>query len=138
MIAIVRRYDLEVAHRLTAGVPEKHKCRRLHGHRYRLKLTVSGKLDRDGMLIEYESLDRVVWPVLRLVDHHDLNTLDQRCSTPEAIVVAANPTAEQLVLWLAVRLTGIVASARNGGAALSLKHIQLEEDAQSAVEMWLP
>lgn len=138
-IAISRRYDLEVAHRLTAGVPEKHKCRRLHGHRYELTIwvsAVSGLLGPDGMLVEYDDLDRVVMPVLRLLDHHDANTLKERCSTVEAGWVSENPTVEYLAIWLAARLGGIVASAVQG-RRLCLERLRLQEDAQAAAE-WTP
>jgi 6-pyruvoyltetrahydropterin/6-carboxytetrahydropterin synthase len=135
-ILIHRRYDLEVAHRLTAGVPEHHKCRRLHGHRYEVTLTVSGDLDGDGILAEYEIIDRVVVPVLRLVDHHFLNDLDERCSTDEAAAVSANPTVERLVLWLGTRLAGIVESAVPG-RRLRLASVRAQEDARSAAE-WMP
>lgn len=136
MLSIARRYDLEVAHHLTAGVPEHHKCRRLHGHRYELLLTVSGNLDADGMLIEYDSLDRVILPILRMLDHHDANTLSERCSTNEAAAVSANPTVERLALWLGFRLAGIVASAVPG-RKLRLVSLRLQEDAQSGAE-WRP
>lgn len=132
MLTLRRRYELEAAHRLTAGVPEGHKCRRPHGHRYVLTVFVAGELDDAGMLIEYEELDRVLRPILRMVDHNDLNTLPERCSTPYATVVAANPTVERLVQWFAMRLE-LVNSARPA-QALHLVRLVLEEDSSSAVE----
>lgn len=136
MATIWRRYDLEVAHRLTAGVPEHHKCRRLHGHRYEVTLWVSGELDGDGMLIEYESLDRVVNPVLGKLDHNYANDLPEKCSTPEAADVAANPTVERLAAWLAARLAGIVASAVPD-RKLFLARMTVQEDARAGAE-WRP
>jgi 6-pyruvoyltetrahydropterin/6-carboxytetrahydropterin synthase len=135
-ILIRRRYDLEVAHLLTAGVPEGHKCRRLHGHRYELTLHVGGELNADGMLIEYDDLDRVIRPVLRAVDHHSLNTLAERCSTPTAAWVAENPTVERFAAWLAVRLESLIASAAPD-RRLWLDRIDLQEDATSGAS-WRP
>lgn len=133
MLTISRRYDLEVAHHLTAGVPDGHKCRRLHGHRYELTIWVGGPFGHHGMLVEYADLDRVVMPVLKLLDHHDANSLSERCSTSEAEWVSANPTVEYLALWLAARLVGIVASAVPD-RKLRLERLRLQEDAQSAAE----
>jgi 6-pyruvoyltetrahydropterin/6-carboxytetrahydropterin synthase len=135
-VLIRRRYDLEVAHRLTGGVPEHHKCRRLHGHRYEVSVTVGGDLDEVGMLIEYDALDRVIGPILRLVDHHCLNDLAERCSTVEAAAVSTNPTVERLARWLAARLAGIVASAVPE-QKLALVELTVREDAASEA-VWRP
>ena len=42
---IWREFTFEAAH-LLPNVPEGHKCRRLHGHSYRVKIFVEGDLDR--------------------------------------------------------------------------------------------
>lgn len=55
-LIVHRTYEMEAAHRLTAGVPEGHQCRRPHGHRYRLTVSVSGEVGDDGMVIEYGAL----------------------------------------------------------------------------------
>jgi 6-pyruvoyltetrahydropterin/6-carboxytetrahydropterin synthase len=135
-VLIRRRYFLETAHRLTAGVPDHHKCRRMHGHRYEVVLTIEGELDADGILIEYADLDRVVWPVLKLVDHHCLNDLFERCSTNEAAAVSTNPTVERLVRWIGTRLAGIVASTPPD-RKLRLAEVFAQEDAQSGA-LWVP
>ena len=140
MIVLSRRYEMEVAHQLTAGVPEHHKCRRLHGHRYVLVIRIRGPLDPDGILIEYADLDAIVKPIIRMVDHHSLNTLNERCSTAQAAAVAANPTVERLADWFATRLQ-LLHSARAPGADLPSQHaldyLTLEADSRSSVE-WRP
>lgn len=137
MIVLSRRYELEVAHHLTAGVPPNHKCRRLHGHRYILTIRVSGPLDADGILVEYADLDAIVKPIIRMIDHHDLNTLNERCSTKQAAAVAENPTVERLAEWFAHRLQ-LLHSARAPGSDLPSQHalesLTLEEDSRSSVE----
>jgi 6-pyruvoyltetrahydropterin/6-carboxytetrahydropterin synthase len=131
-VLIVRRYPVEAAHQLTRGVPAHHKCRRLHGHSYQVTLTIEGHLDEEsGMLIEYDDLDRVVLPVIRLVDHQSLNTLSERCSTSMAALVSENPTVERLAAWLGTRLAGLVASAA-GGRILRLREVAAQEDEFSA------
>lgn len=138
-----KRYELPAAHRLTAGVPEKHKCRRLHGHNYYLTIRISGFAAPDGMLVEYDTIDGIVKPILRLVDHQDLNTLNERCSTKEAEAVAANPTVELLIMWFAERLR-LVSSARSSGAdkpgeqMLCLHSLKLEEAENVWVEWHNP
>lgn len=132
MITLRRRYDIEAAHRLTAGVPEKHKCRRLHGHRYEVTIWISGEPDDNGMLVEYDDLDRVVIPVLKHVDHHDLNTLSERCSSPQAALVSQNPTVERLVDWLAFRLALVASIVQE--RRMHLDRVCIAEDRDSAAE----
>jgi len=132
---LCRRYEAECAHRLTAGVPETHKCRRPHGHRYVIWIAVEGVVGDDGMLIEYGDMDSCVAQTIRVIDHHDLNTLNERCSTSEAARVAENPTVERLVEWIAARVR-LLASSRPGYVK-GLAFVRVEEDSRSWVE-WRP
>lgn len=103
-------------------------------------MRVSGDVAEDGMLVEYGVIDATVVPVVKLVDHHDLNSLDARCSTNEAKAVASNPTVELLARWFAVRLP-LLASTRTAGAdlpaVLRFDSLTLEEDSRASVE-WRP
>ena len=71
-----RRYHAEAAHQLSAGVPEGHPCRRLHGHRYIITVTIIGDVNPEtGMLLEYADIDARVAGVLGFVDHRFTNML---------------------------------------------------------------
>lgn len=130
-----RRYELECAHHLTRGLATDHKCRRHHGHRYILTLEVSGPIcETDDMLIEYSDLDSIVSPVLSIIDHYDLNTLNERCSTDLAKRVSENPTVELLALWISHRLYSIIGSDNR---EMELTKILLEEDSRASV-VWEP
>lgn len=86
---ITRRYHFEAAHFLP-GVPEGHKCRRMHGHNYVVELTVEGPLDaHTGMVLDFFDLDLVVAPLLAAIDHRVLNEIRG----------LANPTAELIATW---------------------------------------
>lgn len=132
-ILLRRRYEAEVAHQLRAGVPEGHPCRRLHGHRYVVHVEITGPIGEDGMIVEYAELDRKVMPVIALIDHHDLNSLSERCTTEEAARVAANPTVELLASWLGRRLR----DAFGEDSKATVVFIDVEEDSRSSVR-WLP
>jgi len=69
-------------------------CRRLHGHNYRLKVTVAGFPEEEsGMVMDFEALRKKVWDgCLQEVDHQNLNDFLE------------NPTAENMVLWFWERL----------------------------------
>jgi 6-pyruvoyltetrahydropterin/6-carboxytetrahydropterin synthase len=75
-------FRFEAAHRL-AWHPGR--CRNLHGHSYRLDVTVRGPLDANGVVVDFDALSDVVHrTVVDRWDHRDLNE------------VLDNPTAELL------------------------------------------
>jgi len=64
-------------------------CKRMHGHNYRLQVTVEGKPNpNDGMIRDFEDIKKRVWDAaLVQCDHHCLNDLIE------------NPTAENMGAW---------------------------------------
>jgi 6-pyruvoyltetrahydropterin/6-carboxytetrahydropterin synthase len=105
-------FTFEAAHRL-----EWHpgKCRNPHGHSYRLEVTVSGPLDDNGVVIDFDRLNELVEEVvIDRWDHHDLN------------LVIDNPTAE----LLAHEAWGLLT-----GAGLPLAELRLWETPGSSVTL---
>jgi 6-pyruvoyltetrahydropterin/6-carboxytetrahydropterin synthase len=96
-MTIGKEFSFDSAHRLT-GVPPDHKCARLHGHTYRLRVYVSGPPDERGFAggLDYSEIDAAVKRVLSHVDHYCLNDVDPRC--------LSNPTTENVCRWLWPRL----------------------------------
>jgi 6-pyruvoyltetrahydropterin/6-carboxytetrahydropterin synthase len=87
---LVREYDFEAAHRLP-NVPDSHKCSRLHGHSYRVTITIAGPIDPElGWLMDFADMDEVVDPVIAQLDHRYLNEVPG----------LENPTSELLAVWL--------------------------------------
>lgn len=87
---LVKTFRFEAAHSLP-NVPEQHKCRRLHGHGYRVDVHVTGEPDaRTGWVIDFAEIRRAVEPVLDELDHRCLNDI------PEL----ANSTSEQLCRYI--------------------------------------
>jgi queuosine biosynthesis protein QueD len=72
---------------------EGHKCRRMHGHTYKVQVEVGGEL-RNGMLPDYESIGVIVKAVTDRLDHRVLNEIGG----------LENPTTELLAVWLAERI----------------------------------
>ena len=87
-----RSFPFEAAHRLPR---HPGKCRDLHGHSYRLVVTVERPVEpASGMAIDFGDLKEVVHrEVLRALDH--------KCAND----VLENPTAELLAVWIWQRLT---------------------------------
>ena len=65
------------------------KCERLHGHNYRVRLWVRGdKLDEGGMLVDFTLLKKALNEVLALLDHSNLNDMDDFQNDPSAERIA--------------------------------------------------
>lgn len=85
-----RDFRFEAAHFLPR-VPEDHKCRRMHGHSYQVRVTVEGEIDPAiGWLIDFAAVDAAVDPLVARLDHRVLNEIEG----------LDNPTSEVLAVWL--------------------------------------
>jgi len=70
---IIKTFRFEAAHSLDHA-PEGHKCRRLHGHSYRVDVHVTGPVDPvTGWVLDFGDVARAVAPVLGELDHRNLN-----------------------------------------------------------------
>jgi 6-pyruvoyltetrahydropterin/6-carboxytetrahydropterin synthase len=87
-------FTVEAAH-LLPQLPEGHKCRRLHGHSFRIEVRIEGGLDKKlGWVMDFAAISEVVKPVIDELDHHYLNEIPG----------LENPTSENLAIWLWRRL----------------------------------
>jgi 6-pyruvoyltetrahydropterin/6-carboxytetrahydropterin synthase len=94
-VELTKEYGFEAAHRLPR-VPPDHKCARMHGHSYRVGITIEGETDpASGWLEDFGGITATVEPLLkRELDHRTLNDVPG----------LENPTAELLCAWLWERL----------------------------------
>ncbi|HAK93440.1 MAG TPA: 6-carboxytetrahydropterin synthase QueD [Planctomycetes bacterium] len=90
---VSREFTFSGAHRL----PEyRGKCERLHGHTWRLRVTVRAPVQPHGIAFDFAELDRVVGErVLSALDHSDLNAL------------MPDPSAERIAQWVWRALAGL-------------------------------
>src|SRR5262249_38065552 len=138
--------EAEAAHRLIVGVPDGHPCKRPHGHRYIITVTIIGDVNPEtGMLLEYADIDRRVLEVLDFVDHRDLNHLGAGMNRELheanlAAQVIGNPTVENLATWFIAELKHWFPRQNFRVGTLSLMEpqvyaVRIEEDSRSAVEV---
>lgn len=91
---IFREFRFEAAHRLP-DAPPGHKCRRLHGHSYRLVVHLRGIIDpATGWVMDFAAMRSAVDPIIEQLDHHYLNEIDG----------LSQPTAEVITRWIWSRL----------------------------------
>jgi len=85
-----KTFRFEAAHWLP-NVPENHKCRRLHGHSFRVTIVVSGEIDKDsGWVMDYGLIKEAFSPLENQLDHYCLNEIEG----------LENPTSEALAQWI--------------------------------------
>ena len=94
-VELSKEYVFEAAHHLPK-TPPGHKCRRVHGHSYRVEVSIAGNVNADaGWLQDFADITAVVEPLLKAeLDHRTLNDVPG----------LENPTAELLCVWLWGRL----------------------------------
>lgn len=91
---IFREFTFDAAHRLD-HLPEGHKCARLHGHTYRVKLWLRGPVQEPiGWIRDFADVKAAAKPVLDELDHQVLNEIPG----------LEQPTAELIAVWLYDRL----------------------------------
>jgi len=93
-VTLRKSFQFEAAH-LLPKLPAEHKCRRLHGHSFKVELAVSGPCDPHlGWLIDYADISAAFRPLWEQLDHRYLNEVPG----------LENPTSEQIALWIWDRL----------------------------------
>ena len=87
---LFKDFQFEAAH-LLPHVPEGHKCGRLHGHSFMIRIEVTGEVDaHSGWVMDFAELKAAFKPIWERLDHHYLNDIPG----------LENPTSEVLASWI--------------------------------------
>lgn len=87
---ISKSFTFEAAH-LLPNVPAGHKCRRLHGHSFKVELSVEGPVgETSGWVMDFADISAVCRRLEQLLDHRYLNEIEG----------LENPTSEVLARWI--------------------------------------
>ena len=85
-----KEFSFESAHRLP-NVPPGHKCARLHGHSFLVRVTVEGAIgDESGWVMDFADIKQAFSPIHDRLDHRDLKDVPG----------LENPTSEVLARWI--------------------------------------
>lgn len=93
-VRLVKSFGFEAAHWLPC-FPDGHKCRRMHGHSFKVEVIVEGEVEvGKGYLVDYGDIKRAVEPLRSRLDHYVLNEIEG----------LENPTSEMIAKWVFDRL----------------------------------
>lgn len=93
-LELATSFTFEASHRLPHA-PEHSKCRRLHGHSWKVEVRVCGRLQEEtGWVYDYDDIQRACEPLYDALDHRHLNDVEG----------LDNPTSERIALWIWERL----------------------------------
>lgn len=100
-IEITKEFRFDAAHRLPL-LPEGHPYTRMHGHSFRVEITLAGTPDpATGWIADFAEIETVLAALRDELDHHTLNE----------IAGLENPTLERIAQWIleraAARLPGL-------------------------------
>ena len=87
---IWREFTFEAAHMLPR-LPDGHKCKRLHGHSFRVRIYAEGEEDPQlNWVVDFADIRKAFEPILQQLDHYYLNEIEG----------LENPTSEVLAKWI--------------------------------------
>lgn len=83
---IAKEFIFDAAHNL---LNYEGKCANLHGHTYRLQVVLSGKVQKNGLVMDFEIIKNIVnKKVISVLDHKYINDIIKQSS------------AENISMWI--------------------------------------
>ncbi|MBS0657598.1 MAG: 6-carboxytetrahydropterin synthase QueD [Verrucomicrobia bacterium] len=101
MFRLTKDFRFEAAQTLPSA-PPGHKCAAMHGHSFKVEISVEGEIDPEtGWVYDHARISAAMNPLLERLDHAYLNDIEG----------LENPTIELMCVWfwnkLAPQLPGL-------------------------------
>jgi 6-pyruvoyltetrahydropterin/6-carboxytetrahydropterin synthase len=115
-------FEVSVEHTFAAGHSLRNyrgKCENVHGHNYRVRITVAGeRLNSIGLLVDFVELKKRMRAVADRLDHQFINDLEP--------FTELNPSAENLAKYFYDELSGEL-TAEQGQAPVRISEVKIWE-----------
>tara|TARA_B100000678_G_C18184231_1_gene492445 strand:- start:879 stop:1235 length:357 start_codon:yes stop_codon:yes gene_type:complete len=91
---VFKTFTIEAARSLP-NLPDGHPCKNIHGHSFKITITVTGNVDnKTGFVMDFGDIDETFNPLLSKLDHSYLNDIEG----------LENPSSENVCQWIWARL----------------------------------
>jgi len=140
---VTRLFEFDSGHRIPNHSSE---CKNLHGHRYKLELTLSGKIltepnqSYEGMVLDFGDIKRIAKNFLDTLDHaflvysQDKDLLEfLKNSDSKYVIIPEIPTVENLLKFIYQHLEKEFAHTYND--SLKIKKLKLWETPNCYAEL---
>lgn len=125
-VRVTKHVEFEACHNL---INYKGACERLHGHTYKLEVTVEGIPNEQGLVIDFKHLKAILESeVLTAVDHHFLNETMPKNFNME---VWENTTCENMIVAFWYALDHAITENSESDKYVQLQEIKLWETTNS-------
>lgn len=114
-VAVTKEFTFDAAHHLHMY---EGKCKSLHGHTYKLQITVSGFVNEIGICVDFTDIKKMYEEVVKdRLDHRYLNE----------VLPLMNTTAENMIVWIWEQLDGYVTASGEKERGTRLEELVLYE-----------
>lgn len=87
-VAVTKEFTFDAAHHLHCY---DGKCKNLHGHTYKLVITISGYVNEIGIAVDFSDIKKIYNETIKKkLDHRYLNE----------VLPKMNTTAENMIVWI--------------------------------------
>ena len=127
---IGKEFNWEMGHRL----PEHFgQCKNIHGHSYKMLVEFEGELDKNGMVIDYYDVEKIVNPIIEKLDHAFMVNKEDKITiefleklNSKKVIVDFESTAENICTFLLNQIKDAVLPANV--KSLTVRVSETDED----------
>ena len=95
---VYKKFNIESARSLP-NLPENHTCHRLHGHSFKIIISVEGQIDeQSGFVTDFQEIEDAFNPIKEILDHSYLNEIEG----------LSNPTSENICIWIWNKIESLI------------------------------
>ncbi len=116
-VKIAKECSWNMSHRLPF---HRGLCSNIHGHTYKLRVSLIGEPDTNGMLIDFYELESIVKPIIDSLDHSFVVDSNDKLMLEflkqnnfRHLVTPNTTTSEHLAIWIANQIADKIRQYKN-------------------------
>ena len=101
---IAKEFRWEMGHRLPEHLG---LCKNIHGHSYKMLVEFDGEVDKQGMIVDYYDVEKIINPIIEKLDHAFMVNKNDKVvleflekMNSKKVIVDFQSTAENISLYI--------------------------------------